>query len=67
MLKGVTAGLIGLLLSTIGLDPMTGFSRYSFGVVNLYSGIQTVPLMIGLFAISQVMVNLKDDVGSSYR
>ena len=62
MLKGVTAGLIGLLLSTIGLDPMTGFSRYSFGVVNLYSGIQTVPLMIGLFAISQVMVNLKDGV-----
>lgn len=62
MLKGVIAGLIGLLLSTIGLDPMTGFSRYSFGVVNLYSGIQTVPLMIGLFAISQVMVNLKDGV-----
>lgn len=62
ILKGVIAGLIGLLLSTVGLDPLTGFSRYSFGVVNLYSGIQTVPLMIGLFAISQVMVNLKDGV-----
>lgn len=62
MLKGIIAGLIGLLLSTIGLDPMTGFSRYSFGIVNLYSGIQTVPLMIGLFAISQVMVNLKEGV-----
>lgn len=65
MLKGVIAGLIGLLLSTIGLDPMTGFSRYSFGVVNLYSGLQVVPLMIGLFAIAQVFVNLKDGVAQN--
>lgn len=62
MLKGIIAGLLGLLLSTIGLDPLTGFSRYSFGVVNLYSGLQVVPLMIGLFAISQVFVNLKDGI-----
>lgn len=62
LLKGAIAGLLGLLISTIGLDPMTGFSRYSFGEVNLYSGLQTVPLMIGLFAISQVFVNLKDGV-----
>lgn len=62
MLKGIIAGLIGLLLSTIGLDPLTGFSRYSFGIVNLYSGLQVVPLMIGLFAISQVFMNLKTGV-----
>lgn len=62
LLKGIIAGLIGLLLSTIGLDPLTGFSRYSFGQVNLYSGLQIVPLMIGLFAISQVFVNIKDGV-----
>lgn len=62
LLKGVIAGLIGLLLSTIGLDPITGFSRYSFGIVNLYSGLQVVPLMIGLFAISQVFMNLRTGV-----
>lgn len=62
VLKGVMAGLIGLLLSTIGLDPLTGFSRYSFGSVNLYSGLQVVPLMIGLFAISQVFMNLRTGV-----
>ncbi|MDY3251130.1 MAG: tripartite tricarboxylate transporter permease [Candidatus Choladocola sp.] len=65
MLKGIIAGMLGLLLSTVGLDPMTGYSRYSFGVVNLYSGIQTVPIMIGLFAISQVFVNLKDGVAQN--
>ena len=51
-----------MLISTIGIDPMTGFSRFAFGNINLYSGLQTVPLMIGLFAISQVFVNLKDGV-----
>lgn len=62
LLKGAIAGFIGLLISTIGIDPMTGFSRFSFGNINLFSGLQTVPLMIGLFAISQVFVNLKDGV-----
>lgn len=66
MLKGIIAGLIGLLLSTIGLDPLTGFSRYSFGVVNLYSGLQTVPLMIGLFAIAQVFMNFKTGVAQNH-
>ncbi len=62
ILKGAIAGFIGLLVSCIGIDPMTGFSRFAFGNINLYSGLQTVPLMIGLFAIAQVFVNLKDGV-----
>ena len=62
LLKGAIAGFVGLLISTIGIDPMTGFSRFSFGNINLYSGLQTVPLMIGLFAIAQVFINLKDGV-----
>ena len=62
LLKGAIAGFLGLLISTIGIDPMTGFSRFSFNNINLYSGLQTVPLMIGLFAISQLFVNLKDGV-----
>ncbi len=62
LLKGLIAGFVGLLISTIGIDPMTGFSRYAFGNINLYSGLQTVPLMIGLFAVAQLFVNLKDGV-----
>ncbi len=62
VLKGVIAGLLGLFLSTIGLDPITGFSRYSFGQVNLYSGLQVVALMIGLFAVSELFVNFKKGV-----
>ena len=62
LLKGAIAGFIGLLISCIGIDPMTGFSRFAFGNINLYSGLQTVPLMIGLFAVAQLFVNLKSGV-----
>lgn len=62
LLKGAIAGFVGLLISTIGIDPMTGFSRFAFGNINLYSGLQTVPLMIGLFAVAQLFINLKDGV-----
>ena len=65
MIKGVIAGLIGLLISTIGLDPMTGFSRYSFGNVNLYNGLQVVALMIGLFAVADLFVNFKNGVSQN--
>ncbi|MBE6905289.1 MAG: C4-dicarboxylate ABC transporter permease [Ruminococcaceae bacterium] len=65
IIKGLIAGCIGLFISTVGLDPLTGFSRYSFGIVNLYNGLQVVPLMIGLFAISQVLVNIKNGVAQN--
>lgn len=65
ILKGMIAGFLGLLLSVIGLDPMTRFSRYSFGITNLYNGVQTVALMIGLLAISQILVNFKDGVAQN--
>lgn len=54
-LKGlITAGL-GVLLSTIGMDPTCGQARFSFGVIDLLGGINFIPLVIGLFGFSQVM------------
>lgn len=65
MLKGIIAGLVGLLISTIGLDPMTGFSRYSFGVVNLYNGFQVVALMIAFFAVADLFKNFHTGVSQN--
>ncbi len=53
--KGLTAGAFGLLLSTIGYDPVTGSLRYTFGSDYLYNGIKIVPALIGLFAISECL------------
>lgn len=52
--KGLLAGCLGLLISTVGIDPMYGTARFTFGVTNLLSGFSLVPSLIGLFAVSQV-------------
>jgi len=56
MIKGFLMGAFGLFLGTIGQDSMTGQLRFTFGSDALSSGISLVPAMIGLFSISQVMV-----------
>lgn len=58
MLKGITAGLIGLLIGTVGMDPITGFARFTFGRMDLLEGISIIPALIGLFSASQVVMML---------
>jgi putative tricarboxylic transport membrane protein len=54
-LKGFVSLLIGLVLATIGIDPAAGYPRFTFGSVELLSGITFIPAMIGLFAVSEVL------------
>lgn len=56
LVKGLIAASIGLLFSFIGLDPIAGSPRLTFGIVNLQSGIELIPALIGLFAVGEVMV-----------
>ena len=56
MIKGLIGGAIGLLLSTIGVDSVTGTYRYVFDSDTLLAGIDIVAGLIGLFALSQVLV-----------
>ena len=50
--KGVISGLMGLLIAMIGLDPIGGFQRFTFGLTEMSGGISFVPMLIGLFALS---------------
>ena len=52
--KGVLAGSIGVLLSTVGLDPFNGAKRFTFGIKDLNSGIEVVTLMMGLYAVTEM-------------
>ncbi len=52
--KGLWAGLLGILLSFIGLDPFAGAPRLTFGSLSLSDGLEMIPLMMGMFAISEV-------------
>jgi putative tricarboxylic transport membrane protein len=55
VLKGLLSGLLGLFLSTFGIDAYSGFPRYTFDMITLESGIDIMPAIIGLFAFAQGM------------
>jgi putative tricarboxylic transport membrane protein len=55
--KGLLAALLGLLTAMIGLDPLSGVKRLTFGSIELMGGIDFIPIIMGLFAISEVLVN----------
>ena len=52
--KAIAVTVIGLLLGTVGLDPVRSSARFTFGTLNLQSGIDLVPMVMGLFGISEV-------------
>jgi TctA family transporter len=54
-LKGCVSLLLGLLVSIVGLENPAAFPRYTFGNADLTGGIPLIPLMIGMFAISEVL------------
>jgi TctA family transporter len=53
--KAFVSLLLGLMLATVGIDPTAGVARFTFGTVDLLGGIDLIPAMIGLFAISEIM------------
>ena len=56
--KGYIMALFGLGLSQIGLDIITGKTRYTFGIINLRDGVGLIPLVMGLFGVAEVLENL---------
>jgi len=55
ILKGMISGFIGFSIALVGLDPIFGSERFTFGRMELLSGISFVPVMIGLFGIGEVL------------
>jgi TctA family transporter len=55
LIKGLLAGGIGLMLAAIGVDPQTGSLRYTFGSLYLWDRLDLVPVVVGLFAIPEIV------------
>ena len=55
LVKGAMAGLLGLMISAVGTDPVTGVSRFTFNSPDLLSGIPPILVMVGLFAIGELL------------
>ena len=61
MLKGIISGMFGLLVGTVGIAPFVGQPRYTFGVIELFTGIPLVPALIGVFSLAQVFTFVGGD------
>lgn len=64
--KGWLSVLLGLMLATVGLDPVAGIERYEFDMVYLLAGIEFIPLILGFFAISELFVQAERRVAGRY-
>jgi len=63
MVKALMMAAFGMFLSTVGLDAVSGVARFSFNRVELMDGIGMVPVVMGLFGISEVLLNLEKTFG----
>lgn len=59
MIKGVLSGLLGLLIATVGTDPIGGYPRFTFGSNDLMGGLGFIPILIGLFGVSEALTNFE--------
>src|SRR5205823_1075013 len=55
MVKGLAMAAFGLLLGMIGIDQMTGYFRFAYGIVELGDGIGVVPVAVGLFGVAEIL------------
>jgi len=62
VMKGLLSGVFGLLIATIGMDTISGTARFTFGILNLYSGIPFTVALIGLFSVPQaIRLSMQND------
>jgi len=64
--KGLIAGGLGLLFAFVGMDSVTGSKRFTFGLLQLWDGLSMVPVLLGIFAVSE-MIDLWIEGGSLAR
>jgi len=61
LLKGLISLLIGLMMTTVGVDITLGYPRFTFGVTDFLNGFTFIPAMIGMFGVSEVMRNVSSE------
>ncbi len=60
LLYGIASASLGLMLATVGADPLSGVSRYTFGISALDGGVGMLPAMIGLFVVSEIFLQISE-------
>jgi putative tricarboxylic transport membrane protein len=62
LLKGLVSALFGIMISSIGMDPISGVERFSYGDADLLAGIDFISVVVGLFAITEILINAEESM-----
>jgi putative tricarboxylic transport membrane protein len=62
VLRALQMAVLGIFLSSVGMDVMIGTPRFTFGIIDLADGIGLVPLVMGVFGISEVLLNVEQNL-----
>jgi putative tricarboxylic transport membrane protein len=57
-IKGWISGILGILLAFCGMEAIQGHPRFTFGVLDLYSGFSLIPVMVGTYGMAEILLNL---------
>lgn len=63
IIKALMMGILGLLLAMVGLDPVRGMPRFTFGQTELMDGIGFIPIIMGIFGLAEVLKNAEEGFG----
>jgi putative tricarboxylic transport membrane protein len=59
ILKGMMMAVIGLFLGTVGIDPIVGAKRFTFGIPELMEGVGVIQIVMGMFGIGEILLNIE--------
>lgn len=62
MVKSLMMAGVGVLVGVVGLDTMTGLPRFTFGIPDLFDGVGIAPLAMGLFGVSEILLNVEQTI-----
>ncbi|HVN98211.1 MAG TPA: tripartite tricarboxylate transporter permease, partial [Syntrophorhabdaceae bacterium] len=66
IIKGFIAGIGGLVLASVGTDPMSATNRFTFGSTGLSRGLEIAPIIVGLFGIAEMLSGAEEGIGKIY-
>src|SRR5512136_1269669 len=66
MIKALMMGVFGMLLAMVGMDPVAGMPRFTFGRMELMDGIGFVPVIMGLFGLAEILVNAEEKLSQVF-
>src|SRR5574342_956217 len=64
-IKGLTMAIFGLILGSVGLDPLSGAVRFDFGIADLQSNLDFVTIAMGLFGVGELLISLEESEAAS--